>query len=96
MIRTIKYTKQFKRDFKREKKSGKHKSSIENMLNPVLKLLSEDKQLPSHYYDHPLNGDWKDHRDCHIKPDLVLIYRKPDAHTLELVRMGSHSELGLT
>ena len=33
-------------------------------------------------------------RDCHIRPDLVLIYEKPDAHTLRLVRLGSHSELG--
>ena len=39
-------------------------------------------------------GEWKDHRDCHIKPDLLLIYRKPDARSLELVRLGSHSELG--
>lgn len=39
-------------------------------------------------------GDWKDHRDCHIKPDLVLIYRKPDAGVVQLVRIGSHSELG--
>jgi addiction module RelE/StbE family toxin len=36
-----------------------------------------------------------DHWDCHVKPDLVLIYRKPDAETLQLVRLGSHSELGL-
>jgi mRNA interferase YafQ len=42
-----------------------------------------------------LTGDWKDHRDCHIRPDLVLIYRKPDADALELVRLGSHSELSL-
>jgi addiction module RelE/StbE family toxin len=40
-------------------------------------------------------GDWKDHRDCHIKPDLLLIYRKPDTRVLQLVRLGSHSELGL-
>jgi mRNA interferase YafQ len=40
-------------------------------------------------------GEWSDHRDCHIRPDLVLIYRKPDDHNLELVRLGSHSELGL-
>ena len=39
--------------------------------------------------------EWADHRDCHVKPDLVLIYRKPDEETLELVRLGSHSELGL-
>ena len=43
----------------------------------------------------PLTGDWKDHRDCHIKPDLVLIYRKPDDALLQLVRLGSHSALGL-
>ena len=44
---------------------------------------------------HALTGDWKDHRDCHVKPDLVLIYQKPDADVLRLVRLGSHSELGL-
>jgi mRNA interferase YafQ len=42
-----------------------------------------------------LTGEWQDHRDCHIKPDLVLIYRKPDADSLQLIRLGSHSELGL-
>ena len=42
-----------------------------------------------------LASEWSDHRDCHIRPDLVLIYRKPDTDTLELVRLGSHSELGL-
>jgi len=44
---------------------------------------------------HPLAGEWKDFRDCHVRPDLVLIYRKPDNATLDLVRLGSHSELGL-
>lgn len=52
------------------------------------------KTLDPKYCDHPLFGDWVDHRDCHIKPDLVLIYRKPD-DVLQLVRLGSHSELGL-
>ncbi|MDR1990048.1 MAG: type II toxin-antitoxin system YafQ family toxin [Acidobacteriaceae bacterium] len=41
-----------------------------------------------------LTGDWKDHRDCHVKPDLVLIYQKIGADTLRLVRPGSHAELG--
>ena len=44
---------------------------------------------------HTLAGDWKDHRDCHVKPDLVLIHQKSDADVLRLVRLGSHSELGL-
>ncbi|WP_434735895.1 type II toxin-antitoxin system YafQ family toxin [Candidatus Accumulibacter meliphilus] len=46
-------------------------------------------------HDHSLSGDWMDHRDCHVKPDLVLIYRKPDDNVLQLVRLGSYSELGL-
>lgn len=94
-MRTIKYTNQFKRDFKREKKSGHHKTKLEGELLAVVKLLAADTPLPQRSHDHPLNGGWKDHRDCHIKPDLVLIYRKPDKKTLELVRLGSHSELGL-
>ncbi|MBV5308792.1 MAG: type II toxin-antitoxin system YafQ family toxin [Chromatium okenii] len=47
------------------------------------------------YRDHALNGHWEEYRDCHVKPDLVLIYRKPDDNTLQLVRLGSHSMLGL-
>jgi mRNA interferase YafQ len=58
-------------------------------------MLASDKVLDPKYFDHPLSGDWIDHRDCHIKPDLVLIYRKPDDTLLQLVRLGSHSELGL-
>lgn len=61
-------------------------------------MLSSDAVLPEKYRDHALTGDWKDHRDCHIKPDLVLIYQKTDDDELlilQLVRLGSHSELGL-
>ncbi len=58
-------------------------------------MLAEDKPLTRRFFDHPLSGEWSDHRDCHIRPDLILIYRKPDGESLELVRLGSHSELGL-
>jgi hypothetical protein len=47
------------------------------------------------YLLRPPYGDWKDYRDCHIRPDLILIYCTPDSSTLQLVRLGSHSELGL-
>jgi mRNA interferase YafQ len=57
--------------------------------------LANDHPLDAKYRDHAMIGEWKDHRDCHIKPDLVLIYRKPDDETLQLVRLGSHSELGI-
>jgi len=61
----------------------------------AVNLLAAEMALPARYFDHRLSGEWSDHRDCHIKPDLVLIYRKPDDASLELVRLGSHSELGM-
>ena len=93
-MRTIERTSQFKRDYKREAK-GPHRTTLESTLVEVLKALAHDQSLAEKYRDHALTGDWKDYRDCHIKPDLVLIYRKPDAERLQLVRLGSHSELGL-
>jgi mRNA interferase YafQ len=94
-MRTIKYTSRFKRDYKREKRSGHHRVILDTDLLHIVKLLATDMQLPLRYHDHALSNNWKDHRDCHIKPDLVLIYRKPDNQTIELVRLGSHSELSL-
>jgi mRNA interferase YafQ len=96
-MRTIKYTNAFKRDYKREKsgKSRRHAEKLDRELMQLVALLAADAALPRHYADHPLTGDWKDFRDCHIRPDLILIYRKPDPDNLELVRLGSHSELGL-
>ncbi len=61
----------------------------------AVNLLVLDKPLPKRYYDHQLTGDRHDHRDCHFKPDLILKYRKPDKATLDLVRLGSHSQLSL-
>ena len=93
-MRTISRTTRFKKDYKRESK-GQHRSTLDADLTTVLTLLVNDTALPERLHDHPLTGEWKDHRDCHIKPDLVLIYRLPDTETLELVRLGSHSELSL-
>lgn len=93
-MRTIEYTKKFKRDYKREFK-GIHKETLATDLQLLIGLLTTNEILPFNYYDHALKGDWQDHRDCHLKPDLILIYRKPDDSTLQLVRLGSHSQLGL-
>lgn len=93
-MRTIERTNQFKRDYKRESK-GQHRAMLNEDFIEVVKLLVNDLPLPKQYRDHALTGDWKDFRDCHIKPDLVLIYNKPDDKHLRLVRIGSHSELGL-
>jgi mRNA interferase YafQ len=93
-MRTIERTVRFKRDYKREAK-GRHRATLEKDFVEALKLLLADEALPEKHRDHTLTGEWKDHRDCHIRPDLVLIYRKPDDKVLQLVRLGSHSELGL-
>jgi mRNA interferase YafQ len=91
-MRTIEWTSQFKRDYKREGK-GQHRKTLDVDLFPVVEALANDQLLEPRYRDHALTGDRQDHRDCHIKPDLVLIYQKPDGDTLRLVRIGSHSEL---
>lgn len=93
-MRRIDPTGQFRRDYKREAK-GQHRATLDADLGPVLEALASDQPLDVRHRDHALTGEWKDHRDCHVKPDLVLIYRKPDDATLQLVRLGSHSELGL-
>lgn len=91
---TLSKTKKFKKDLKRELK-GAHKVYLQQDLTVILTLLLDDATLPERYQDHPLSGDWKDCRDAHLLPDLVLIYRKVGIDKLELVRLGSHSELSL-
>lgn len=93
-MRRIERTGQFKRDYKREAR-GRHRKVLDGLLLEVLAALAADQPLPAKNRDHALSGEWADHRDCHLKPDLVLIYRIPDAETLQLVRLGSHSELAL-
>ena len=88
-MRMISRTSKFKRDYKREKKTN---PDLDSTLVPVFEMLVADAPLPERLADHGLTGSWKGFRDCHIKPDLVLIYEKPDG-VLSLVRLGSHSEL---
>ena len=82
----------FKRDYKRESK-GKHRITLDGDLAPVLAALVDDQILQPRHHDHDLSGDWGGYRECHVKPDLLLIYCKPDADTRWLARLGSHSEL---
>jgi len=93
-MRTISRTHRFKKDYKREAK-GQNRAELDSLLTAAVSLLATDSRLPEKLRDHALAGEWKDHRDRHIRPDLVLIYRLPDAHRFELVRLGSHSELSL-
>lgn len=93
-MRRIEPTTQFRRDYKREGK-GQHRATLDAVLKPVLEALANDRGLEPRHRDPALSGEWKDHRDFHVKPDLVLIYRKPDESTRQLVRLGSHAELSL-
>ncbi|MDI9349946.1 MAG: type II toxin-antitoxin system YafQ family toxin [Candidatus Symbiobacter sp.] len=94
-MRTTKRTTKFKRDYRREE-MGRHKDDFKPLLSRALELLTQDLPLPSRYNDHPLKGKYKGLRECHLKPDFLLVYRKPKPDLLELVRLGSHSELELS
>lgn len=78
----------FRRDVKLAQRRGKDMTK----LREVIVLLIEGRPLPPRYEDHPLGGDWKHFRDCHIEPDWLLIY-KIDGNDLHLVRTGTHSDL---
>jgi mRNA interferase YafQ len=91
-MRELEYTTQFERDFKREKKSKSGKG-LTLVLEEVLNLLAVDKRTPVKLKDHPLRGEYFGTRECHIKPDLLLIYEKRGKSVLVLIRLGSHSEL---
>jgi mRNA interferase YafQ len=92
MTRNIERSSEFKRDYKREAK-GKHRASLADDLSAILQTLATDAPLAARYRDHFLAGGWHGYRECHIKPDLLLIYRKAGPDLLELARLGSHSEL---
>jgi mRNA interferase YafQ len=91
-MRTIERSSIFKRDYKREAK-GRHRNSLDGSISPVLAALANDQQLEPRYRDHDLSGDWASYRECHLKPDLLLIYRKSGDEVLRLARVGSHGEL---
>lgn len=92
-MRTIDWSNAIKKDYRRIKANPHHAHDVDKLLEAILDLLVEDKPLPAKYRDHVLVGDWKNHRECHIKPDLLLIYRPVGTDVLRLARLGSHSEL---
>jgi mRNA interferase YafQ len=65
-MRKIERTGAFRHDFKREKRSGRH-SDLDSLISDVVLLLAEDRPLPARSRDHPLAGNWRDHRECHLK-----------------------------
>ena len=87
---TIKYTNQFKKDYKLAKRRGLNLS----LLKKIISQLANGVQLDEKYREHDLSGDWKGHRECHIQPDWLLVYRiEDDVLILTLSRTGTHSDL---
>ena len=77
---------------KKDLKKYKHQKSALLELQEIIELLAKKKPLPSKHRDHNLIGDWVSHRECHVRGDVLLIYKVED-DTLFLSRFGSHSEL---
>ena len=92
-MRTIEFAKAFRRDYRQIRAMPRHRGNIDALLEQAITLLAMDDPLPVGFRDHLLTGDWSGYRECHLKPDLLLIYRKPAPETLRLARLGSHSEL---
>ena len=87
---SIVYTQKMKRDVKRIQKRGKNLSK----LTIVLDLLASETQMPEKYRDHPLKGEMRGYRECHIEPDWLLVYRIHEEQLILLaVGTGTHSDL---
>ncbi|MBE6401601.1 MAG: type II toxin-antitoxin system YafQ family toxin [Verrucomicrobia bacterium] len=85
---SLEYATRFKRDFKLIQKRG-----LEiGLLQEAIALLAREVPLPEKFHDHALAGNWRGFRECHIRPDWLLIY-KAEAGTLLLYRTGTHSDL---
>ena len=87
-MRSIERASAFKKDFKRVKATPKHAKNIDGLLENVLELLITNQPLPDNNKDHHLTGNLVGYRECHLKPDLLLIYKKTDNYVLRLARMG--------
>ena len=84
------YTRQFEKDWEKLTHSGKQ--DMQRLKDVMLLLVSNTGPLPAEWLDHELGGDWADHRECHAKGDLLLIYRLQPSVVI-FVRAGTHSDL---
>ena len=87
-MRSARYTGQFRRDVKLAQKRGKDMDKLKRVIG----LLLEDSPLPRELGDHPLKGEWKQSRDCHLEPDWLLIY-SIEGNVVCFERTGSHADI---
>ncbi len=88
----IKLDKQFKKDIKRDQKSGKYNADDFLELKRVMDFLIEEQPLDEKYLEHKLIGDWRGYLECHIKPNWLLIYKIEKA-LIKFARIGTHQQL---
>ena len=82
-------TTKFKKDYKRYRNNPK---KVEKLFE-ILGKLEQEEPLPPENKPHPLTGNYSGHMECHIESDYLLIWFDPATDEIELVRLGSHSEL---
>lgn len=88
--RAADYTRTFLKDWQRLSHAGGY--DMVRLTEAMLLLIANDASLGPEWLDHPLKGEWADHRECHIGGDFLLIYQV-DANRINFVRAGTHSEL---
>lgn len=89
-MHSIKVTSRFKKDLKQMHKRGYNIKLLDEVINKLVK----GEKLPVKNRDHSLTGNWVNHRECHVTPDWLLIYKvEADILVLTLTRTGSHSDL---
>lgn len=88
-MKILKPTTQYKKDYKRIQNNPAKKQK----LLEVLRLLANEETIPENYRPHMLTGNYAGHMECHIEGDFLLIWFDPKSDQIDLVRLGSHSEL---
>ena len=88
-MKKLQPTTQYRKDYKRFKNNPKKVEA----LKEVLQMLQNEQPIPAKYNPHMLLGNYKGCMECHIQGDFLLIWFDPNTDIIELVRLGSHSEL---
>jgi len=87
-------TKSFLKAFSKMKRSGTMNPRLVSDIEKTILVLASGEYIPPHYKDHALIGSMKDYRECHVRPDILIVYQKQDEKLiLVLINIGSHSDL---
>lgn len=88
-MKTLRFSTQYKKDFKRYKNQPK---KLEKLLE-VFRMLEKEIELPAELKAHKLFGQYKGCMECHIEGDFLLIWFDTDSNFIDIIRLGTHSEL---